>query len=311
MPASAEAFREALRPELAMPTLFARDLIDLISGPNRALIFDYLGVIIPMGLFNLIGSLQNIESAEAAGDRFPTRPSLAVNGLGTLLAAAFGSCFPTTIYIGHVGWKRLGARTGYSMLNGITIAVLCLTGLIRSFSAIVPMESVIGILLWIAIVIIAQAFQTVPRRHALAVAMGLLPGIAAWGLLMFNNGVRSAGRTLEDLGISGVLPQAHAGGLIALDRGFILTSMCFAAMGVMMIERRLAAAAWWAWAMAALSILGVIHAWDPLQLGEPYSLGLRTGWRFALGYGLWGGALFMLRGRVVPVDAETAEADNG
>ncbi len=31
-----------------------------------------------MGLFNVIGSLQNIESAEAAGDSFPTRPSLAV-----------------------------------------------------------------------------------------------------------------------------------------------------------------------------------------------------------------------------------------
>ena len=29
----------------------------------------YISVIIPMGLFNLIGSLQNIESAEAAGAR--------------------------------------------------------------------------------------------------------------------------------------------------------------------------------------------------------------------------------------------------
>ena len=33
----------------------------------------YLSIIIPMGLFNLIGSLQNIESAEAAGDRFAVR----------------------------------------------------------------------------------------------------------------------------------------------------------------------------------------------------------------------------------------------
>lgn len=63
----------------------------------------YLSVIIPMGLFNIIGSLQNIESAEAGGDRFATAPSLAVNGIGTICAALFGSCFPTTIYIGHPG----------------------------------------------------------------------------------------------------------------------------------------------------------------------------------------------------------------
>ena len=81
---------------------------------HRDLVIGHLSVIVPMGLFNLIGSLQNIESAEAGGDRFDTRSSLAVNGLGTIAAALFGSCFPTTIYIGHPGWKGLGARAGYS-----------------------------------------------------------------------------------------------------------------------------------------------------------------------------------------------------
>ncbi|MGE5192144.1 MAG: NCS2 family permease, partial [Deltaproteobacteria bacterium] len=64
----------------------------------------YLSVIVPMGLFNVIGSLQNIESAEAAGDSYSSFSSLAVNGIGTIAAAFFGSCFPTTIYIGHPGW---------------------------------------------------------------------------------------------------------------------------------------------------------------------------------------------------------------
>jgi len=50
------------------------------------------------GLFvdNLIGSLQNLESAEAAGDSYPVKSSLAANGIGTIAAACFGSCFPTT-----------------------------------------------------------------------------------------------------------------------------------------------------------------------------------------------------------------------
>ena len=123
----------------------------------------YLTVIVPMGLFNLIGSLQNIESAEAAGDAYPTRPSLAMNGVSTLAAAAFGSCFPTTIYIGHPGWKALGARAGYSTLNGLFFTVVCLFGLLGYIAHAVPIDAGMAIVLWIGIVITAQAFQATPR----------------------------------------------------------------------------------------------------------------------------------------------------
>ncbi|MGZ6163044.1 MAG: hypothetical protein ACXWLS_06930, partial [Myxococcaceae bacterium] len=46
----------------------------------------YLSVILPMGLFATVGSIENIESARAAGDEYPTGISLAVNGVGTLAA---------------------------------------------------------------------------------------------------------------------------------------------------------------------------------------------------------------------------------
>ena len=45
----------------------------------------------------------------------------------------------------------------------------------------VPLEAGIAIVLWIGIVITAQAFQATPTRHAPAVAVGLFPAIAAWG----------------------------------------------------------------------------------------------------------------------------------
>ena len=92
----------------------------------------FFAVIVPMGLFNVVGSLQNIESAEAAGDSYETRSSLAVNGIGTIAGALFGSCFPTTIYIGHPGWKALGARAGYSTLNGLVITLICLIGAVST-----------------------------------------------------------------------------------------------------------------------------------------------------------------------------------
>ncbi|MBP7933661.1 MAG: NCS2 family permease [Phycisphaerae bacterium] len=157
-----------------------------------------LSVIIPMGLFNVLGSLQNIESAEAGGDVFTTGPSLAVNGIGTIAAALFGSCFPTTIYIGHPGWKALGARAGYSTLNGLFATTICLTGTVALISKVVPIEAGIAIVLWIGIVITAQAFQTSPVRHAPAAAIGLFPAIAAWGLTIVAGAFLEANRNPID-----------------------------------------------------------------------------------------------------------------
>ena len=91
---------------------------DLAASLAGGHLWPYLSVIVAMSLFNVLGSLQNIESAEAAGDPYDTRRSLTMNGIGSIAAALFGSAFPTTIYIGHPGWKALGARGGYSILNG-------------------------------------------------------------------------------------------------------------------------------------------------------------------------------------------------
>ena len=98
------------------PVFVGGELWTLLTT-NQSLLLLYLTVSVPMGIINVLGSLQNIESAEAGGDRFATGPSLTVNGIGTIAAGLFGSCFPTTIYIGHPGWKALGARSSYSILN--------------------------------------------------------------------------------------------------------------------------------------------------------------------------------------------------
>ncbi|MCU0241561.1 MAG: NCS2 family permease, partial [Vicinamibacteria bacterium] len=157
----------------------------------------FLAIIFPMGLFNVIGSLQNLESAAASGDNFKTRASLLANGIGSLAAATFGSPFPTTIYIGHPGWKAMGARWGYSILNGMAITLLCLLGGVTWVMSYVPVEAALGILIWIGIIITAQAFQEVPKAHALAVAFGLLPALAAWARVLIETALRACGSSLS------------------------------------------------------------------------------------------------------------------
>jgi len=222
------------------PYQFQFNLPQSTLKPMLAFLFDgqgwkYLSVIVPMGLFNIIGSLQNLESAEAAGDRYPTWSCLLANGIGGLAAACFGSPFPTTIYIGHPGWKAMGARWGYSVLNGVVISALCLIGGVTLVLKVVPLEATLGILLWIGVIITAQAFQEVPKRHSLAVAFGLVPALAAWGLLLVESALRTAGVSLMD-----AAPKFGTGlyiqGLFSLNQGFILSSMGLAAVMVHAIE---------------------------------------------------------------------------
>ena len=245
----------------------------------------YFAVILAMGLFNLFGSLQNLDSAEAAGDRYPTTPSLAANGVGTLVAAAFGSCFPTTIYIGHPGWKGLGARLGYSWLNGVFMTAICLTGTVAWIAWAVPIEAGMAIVLWIAIVITAQAFQATPRVHAPAVVVGLLPGVAAWGAMMLKNGARAAKAEFgPQFGEALAAASVRFDGVFALAEGAILTAMLLAATMVAVIERRFRLAAAWCLLAAALSYVGLMHGWTWTKFDAVLDVDWGVGETMALGY---------------------------
>jgi len=264
-PMSMEAVQAAWNGRgFAWPHWAGGELFEILRQPT--LWWKYLSVIIPMGLFNVIGSLQNIESAEAAGDHFDTRSSLAVNGVGTILAALFGSCFPTTIYIGHPGWKQLGARAGYSTLNGLVITAICLTGTVGLISSLVPIQAGVAIVLWIGIIITAQAFQAVPPNHAPAVAIGLFPAIAAWGLnVMMGAFLLAGGKTLQDILAANPLMESNGfliQGMLIIDRGYILTCMFLSAICAFLIDRRFNRAAGWSAAAALAALIGLTHSFQ-------------------------------------------------
>ena len=263
---------------------------DLVRALGDDVVAKYLSVIVPMGVVNVIGSMQNIESAEAAGDSYPTASSLLANGIGSLAAALFGSCCPTTIYIGHPGWKGLGARIGYSVLNGVFVTAVCMTGALAWVSLAVPIEAGMAIVLWIGIVIVAQAFSATPPSHAPAVAVGLLPGIAAWGAFMTKQGLRAAGAGTAELPFGPLLESAlarldiAARGLFSLEQGFLFTAMILAAMTSEIIDRRFARAAAWSLAAAALSWCGLMHAYAWAPGDTIVALGAGTGAPWAHAY---------------------------
>ena len=275
---------------LHLPQSSFKDAISLLLDPKG---WRYLAVIFPMGLFNVIGSLQNLESAEAAGDHYETKPSLLVNGIATVGAACLGSAFPTTIYIGHPGWKAMGARWGYSIINGTVITLLCLTGGLSLIQKVVPLETTLGILLWIAIIITAQAFQETPKPHALAVAVGFIPAFASWALLLIDTSLRVSGTTLFAMAPK-FGSDLYLYGTIALSQGFLLTSMILSAVVVFMVEKQLSKAALWCFAASVLSFFGVIHAFTLTESGVQNKFGINAAPEFTAAYLMVAVVLYVL-----------------
>jgi AGZA family xanthine/uracil permease-like MFS transporter len=285
VPVGGEAVFEDAR--LAVPRPVLADLLAALASPH---VWARIGVIVPMGLINVLGSLQNIESAEAEGDRFPTRNCLAANGVGSIVAAAFGSCFPTTIYIGHPGWKRMGAGWAYSAANGLFFAVVSVTGLIGPIARVIPVEAVMAILVWIALIITAQAFTATDTRHAPAVALGLLPGLAAWGWLLVEltaGGARAAGQApslpqLVDTLAASSIP--YIGGLLTMKAGFLFSATFLSAIGALLADRRFTRAAAWALAASVAAWLGLMHSYTITEGAVREEINPGFAWPMSLGY---------------------------
>ncbi len=283
---------------------------DLWAALGSAHVWSRISIIVPMGLINLLGALQCIESAEAEGDSYPERPCLIANGAGSVVASLLGSCFPTTIYIGHPGWKRMGAGWAYSAVNGVFFGVLALFGLIGPIARLVPVEAAMAILVWIAVIITAQAFTATPKKHAPAVVLGLLPGLAAWGWLLVEltaNGAR-IGAGEAGVGLPALVATLttttlpYIGGLMTLKAGFLFSATFLAAIGVFLAERRFARAALWAASAAGFAIFGLMHAYTLTPTGLREEIRPGFAWPMALGYLALAGVA-LAAGRVArPID---------
>ena len=201
-------------------------------------------MILPLASLDTLASLQILESVKIAGDDYRTTPSLLMNGLGTLAAAALGSPFPTTLYVGHAAHKGNGARSGYSALNGVVTLVLCTTGLLPLVLRVVPLEVAGPVIVWFGLVTVGQAFVEVPRVQSIAVALGLVPMLAQWAVGIADTVARKAGSSLAEI-VPRMGTELALAGLLALGQGALLTSMLWAAVMALVIERKFVQAAGW------------------------------------------------------------------
>ena len=257
---------------------------DVFTGLSN--VAPLLATAIPLGIYNFTEAMNNVESASAAGDNYNLRKVLLADGLGAIVGSMLGSPFPPAVYIGHPGWKAVGGRIGYSVATGFAIALVCFFGLTALLLALIPLVAILPILLYIWLVIGAQAFQVSPTKHAPAVVLALIPNIAEWGKTQIDGALAAAGTSAAQVGAAklagtGVLYN----GLESLGGGSVLAGMVLGAMAVFIIDNRLRHAAAWAFSGAILAYVGLIH-------------GAQLGWAVspmvALGYAMFGATCLLL-----------------
>ena len=170
------------------------------------------------------------------------------------------------------------------------IFLLCVFGLFPLLGALLPIPAIVPILLFIGLVIGAQAFRAVPKAHYAAIVLAIVPNVAAWASGLIDNTIATAqaaataagGQALNitdaALATNGVI---HLG-LTKLGEGAVLAGMILGAIAVFMIDRRFYWAAGYSFLGAVLASIGLIHGaevsldFDAVQM------------KIALGYALMG-----------------------
>jgi adenine/guanine/hypoxanthine permease len=234
-----------------------------------------LATAIPLGIYNFTEGMSNVESAAAAGDNYNLRSILLADGTGAIVGSILGSPFPPAVYIGHPGWKAVGGRTGYSMGSGVVIAILCFCGLFGLLGALLPNPAIVPILLYIGLLIGAQAFQAVPARHAVAVVIAIIPNIASWAQGQIDDALAAAGTTAAKVGYANIAANGSIyKGTMLLGGGAVLAGLLLGAITAFLIDRKFFWAAGYAAAGAILGFIGLVHGpkvgWD---IGPQIALG--------------------------------------
>jgi adenine/guanine/hypoxanthine permease len=283
-------------PSLQLHPALPRPSLDFIDGLVPSL--KYLPIAIPFAILTVVGGINVTESARVAGDDFNTRQILLTEAVATLIAGICGGVAQSCPYIGHPAYKRMGARSGYTILVAIFIGVGGMLGFLPFIVELIPKAILAPILVFVALEITSQAFLGSPAAHASAVVFAIFPTVARLLAIQFETPQIVAPDHFQHLitmaGPS--LPPVLV--TIALGNGFILTGMLWGAFLAEMIDRRLKACSLYLFILAALTFFGVVHSSSPDA--NVYLPWLLTGpaqaiaYQFSLSYLVLGILIFLL-----------------
>ena len=162
-----------------------------------------------------------------------------------------------------------------------------LLGLFGLINTLLPTPAIVPILLYIGLLIGAQAFRAVPRAHYVAVVIAIIPNIASWAQGQIDDALGAAGTSATKVGEAALEQNSviyH--GLLILGSGAVLAGMLLGAITAFVVDRNFVAAGVYMVIGAVLSFVGIVNAetvkWNANhQMALGYLLGAVVCFAFA------------------------------
>lgn len=222
---------------------------------------DHFGIVMGLAITNFIGTFSCVAAAKQAGDTYSPMESMMIDGMGSMLGAAFGSPWGTTVYIGHKTYKKFGGTRGYSVLNGILFCAMGFLGLHSVLDAALPHEVLYGVLVCIGFMIVQQTLESVPTRWYPATMIGIAVCFSDWMVTM--------GTSYD--------------GIATFDQGYIVNSLMLTFLLMMLTDRWYLHAVVVLVLMAAFTFVGFMHSDQAMIDLKTENLGIKIGGDASLG----------------------------
>lgn len=222
----------------------------------------YFSIAFPFALLVIFGTISVVESAQVMGDEYSVKDILLWDGIATMAMGIFGGTSQTTPYAGYPAYKKMGAKTGFLVMNIVIIGIGAWFGLINYIINFVPSEILAPVLMFVGIEISMQVFLVSEKKYYPAAIFGLFPSIAH----MVQIELSSKPDLVNIDKLTGMIYSVTNGkftditGIITFGNGFIVTGVLWAALVYYLIDRKIVAATITCVVLAALSLFGIIHS---------------------------------------------------
>lgn len=246
------------------------------------------GITLTNGVSNTVTNPFNDNHTNAPAAMFPIRAALGIHfirslltnppaismildGVTTVLSSLTGSPFPTTVYYGHPGWKKVGTRSGYSLMMAV-VYLSCFFGLPLLILDIIPYEVIIVLLVLVGLNVTSDVVDNMEKEYSGVIFISLFPILAQY--------IVSA--------VSDTSVISHA--FEVLSYGAFASSLLYSVWLAYIYKKDFKKAGYTAIVLAGLSLIGFIHTETLCWLSK-------TGKEFGIIY-LMIGAICLLVGKM-------------
>jgi AGZA family xanthine/uracil permease-like MFS transporter len=147
----------------------------------------------------------------------------------------------------------MGGRAAYTLATALFVGAAGYFGWFTHLFEWLPRAAMFPILVYVGIEITAQTFRATPARHYAALALAVLPALAALAAIPLNQALGGREPASPDAAVV-VLT------LRCLANGFIVTSLLWSAALAALLDRQMVRAAVYLLVAAVFALFGIIHS---------------------------------------------------